>query len=60
MKYHEDRHKCTIDILRFSELLDALTKGMKEEVCNDHFLYTHRETTEENIAEGMEIWNDLD
>ena len=32
MKYNEDRHKCTIDLLRFCEFLDALPEVMKEEV----------------------------
>ena len=57
MKYHEDRHKCTIDLLRFHKLLDALPEGMKEEVWNDHVLDKHRETIEDKIAEGMDIWN---
>ena len=58
MKYQEDRHECTIGLLRFSEFLDALTKGMKEEVWNDHVLDKHRKNIEGNIAEGMDIWND--
>ena len=43
MNYHEDRHKCTIDLLRYWLLLDALTKGMQEEVWNDNFLNKHCE-----------------
>ena len=29
MKYHEDHHKFTIDLLSFCEFLDALTEGIK-------------------------------
>ena len=60
MSYHKDSHKFTIDLLIFSEFLDALTKGTKEEVMNDHVLDKHRETIEDKIVEGMEIWNDPD
>ena len=55
MKYNEERHKCTINLLRFHEFLDALPKEMKEEVRNDHVLDKYRETIKENIAEGMDI-----
>ena len=51
MKYHEDRHKCIIDLLRFCEFLGALPKGMKEEVWNDHVLDNHHETIEDNVVE---------
>ena len=46
MKYHGELHECTIDILRFLELLDALPDVMKEEFGYDYALDRHRETTE--------------
>ena len=60
MKYHEERHECTIDLLRFCELLDSLPKVMKEEVWNDHVLDKHCENIKDNITGGMDIWNDPD
>ena len=58
MKYHEDCHKCNIDLFRFCEFLYALTKGMNEDVWNYHALDKHRKTVKDKIAEGMEIWDD--
>ena len=60
MKYNEDRHECTIDLLRFCELLGSLIELIKEEVWNYHVLDKHRETIEDNIAERIDIWNDPD
>ena len=59
MKYHEDRHKCTIHLLIFHGFLDALTKGMTEEVWNDHVLNKHCKNIEGNIVEVMDMWNNL-
>ena len=60
MRYHEERHKCNIDLLRFCELFDALPEVIKEEFWNFHVLDKHLETIEEKIAEGIDIWNDPD
>ena len=42
MKYHEDCHKSTIDLLRYWGLLNSMPKGMEEEVWNDNFIDNHR------------------
>ena len=58
MKYHEDLHECTIDLLMFCEFLNALPDVMKNDVYNYHVIDNHPENIEEKIVEGMDIWND--
>mmetsp|Transcript_35038 Transcript_35038/g.76818 ORF Transcript_35038/g.76818 Transcript_35038/m.76818 type:complete len:471 (+) Transcript_35038:423-1835(+) len=60
IKYHDSSHECEVDCQRFRQFLDALPEGTKDKVWEDYILNKFRDTIQDKIALGLNIWADTD